>query len=165
MTLLLNCRLQTVCSKGEENMGLQWGKKQLALLTMSLVAFTAGSVATRLLLPGAVVAENSRVFELRIYHAMPGKLPVMESRFRDTTSKILARHNLNVVGYWTTEDAKDNSFVFLLAHESRQEANKNWEAFRQDPAFQEVVKSEGIEKTLEKADIMWLRPTDFSPMK
>ena len=74
--------------------------KQLAILTMSLVVLTAGGfVATRLLQPGAVMADNNRVFELRIYHAVPGKLPVMESRFRDKTSKILARHNLQVVGY------------------------------------------------------------------
>jgi hypothetical protein len=69
------------------------------------------------------------------------------------------------VGYWTTEDVKDDSFVFLLAHESGQEAKKNWEAFRQDPEFQEVIKLEETEKTLERADIIWLRPTEFSPMR
>ena len=111
------------------------------------------------------MADNDRVFELRIYHAVPGKLPVMESRFRDKTSRILARHNLRVVGYWVAEDAKDNSFVFLFAHASREEAKKNWEAFRLDPDFQEVAKSEQAEQTLEKADVVWLRPTDFSPMK
>jgi hypothetical protein len=146
-------------------MGLHYWRKQLAVLTMSLVVLTAAGVATSMLQPSAVMADNNRVFELRIYHAVPGRLSVMESRFRDKTSKILARHNLNVVGYWTTEDAKDDSFVFLFAHESRQEANKNWEAFRHDPEFQEVVKSEETEKTLEKADIIWLRPTDFSPMR
>jgi hypothetical protein len=146
-------------------MGLLSGTKQLAVLTMSLAVLIAVGVATRLLQPGAVMANNNRVFELRIYHAVPGKLPVMESRFRDVTSKILTRHSLKVVGYWTTEDAKDDSFVFLLAHESRQEAKKNWEAFRQDPEFQEVIKSEETEKTLERADIIWLRPTEFSPMR
>jgi hypothetical protein len=140
--------------------------KQLAVLTMSLVVLTAGGfVVTRMLRPLAVMADSNRVFELRIYHAVPGKLPVMQSRFRDQTSKIPARHNLNVVGYWTTEDAKDNSFVFLFAHASRKEADKNWEAFLHDPEFQEVIKSEETEKTLEKADILWLLPTDFSPMR
>jgi NIPSNAP len=140
--------------------------KQLALRTVSLVALTtSGFVATSMLRPLVVMADSNRVFELRIYHAVSGKLPVMESRFRDQTSKILARHHLNVVGYWTSEDAKDNSFVFLFAHESRDQANKNWEAFRHDPEFLEVIKSEETEKTLEKADIIWLRPTDFSPMR
>ena len=133
----------------------------IALFTFGAAAF----VSISLVRPRAVMADNDRVFELRIYHAVSGKLPVMESRFRDKTSKILVRHNLNVVGYWVAEDAPDNSFVFLFSHESREAAKKNWEAFRLDPEFQEVAKSEQAEKTLEKADIIWLRPTDFSPMK
>lgn len=112
----------------------------------------------------AASPEGKRVFELRIYHAVPGKLPVMEARFREKTSKILARHNLHVLAYWVTEDPAENTFVFLLAHASREEARKDWDAFRLDPEFQEVAKSEQAEKTLEKADILWLRPTDFSPM-
>jgi hypothetical protein len=140
--------------------------RSFVLWTVGFFAFAAaGFVSSRLLRPDPAMADNDRVFELRIYHAVPGKLPAMESRFRDKTSKILARHNLNVVGYWATEDPQDNSFVFLLAHQSREEANKNWQAFRLDPEFQAVAKSEQAEKTLEKADILWLRPTDFSPMK
>ena len=138
----------------------------LVVFTICMLAYVAlGFVTSRLAQPPAVMAENDRVFELRVYHAVPGKLPVMESRFRDRTSKILARHNLNVIGYWVTEDEKDNLFVFLFAHRSREEADKNWAAFRADPEFQEVVKAEQSEKTLEKADIIWLRATDFSPLK
>ena len=138
----------------------------LRALSIGLVALVAGGlVGARLVLASKVEADRNRVFELRIYHAVPGKLPVMESRFRDTTSKILARHHLNVVGYWVTEDATDNSFVFLIAHESREEAKRNWEAFRLDPEFQEIVKTEQAEKTLERIDTLFLRATDFSPMK
>jgi hypothetical protein len=133
---------------------------------IALASLALGAViSNRLTHASEVRAAGDRVFELRIYHAVPGKLPVMESRFREKTSKILARHNLNVVGYWVTDEAPDNSFVFLFSHESRDAAKKNWEAFRLDPEFQEVAKSEQGEKTLEKADIIWLRPTDFSPMK
>jgi NIPSNAP len=133
---------------------------------IGLVSFAAGSLVTvRLAQLQQVKADSNRVFELRVYHAVPGKLPVMESRFRDKTSKILARHNLNVVGYWVTEDGSDNSFIFLLAHESRDEAKKNWDAMRVDPEFQEIVKSEQAEKTLERADVTYLRPTDFSALK
>jgi hypothetical protein len=128
-------------------------------------SLTTGSLlARRLTKMPAASADSNRVFELRIYHTVPGKLLVMEARFRERTSKILARHNLHVMGYWVTEDPAENTFVFLLAHASREEAKKNWDAFRLDPEFQEVAKSEQAEKTLEKADILWLRPTDFSPV-
>jgi len=143
-----------------------WRLDRLKALSIGLVALVVGGLMGAHLVPGSKVnADSNRVFELRIYHAVPGKLPLMESRFRDTTSKILARHRLNVVGYWVTEDAPDNSFVFLFAHESREEAKRNWEAFRLDPEFQEIVKAEQAEKTLERADTLFLRATDFSPMR
>jgi hypothetical protein len=107
------------------------------------------------------------MFELRVYHDLPGKLPVMEARFREKTSKILAKHNLNVVGYWVTTDAStsENSFIFMLAQGSREEAKKNWAAVFSDPEFKEIEKAEQSEKTLEKAEVTYMRPTDFSPMK
>jgi len=91
----------------------------------------------------------------------------MEARFRDKTSNILARHGLNVLGYWETTDrsASDNLFVFLLAHQSHDEAKTNWQAVIADPEFREVEKAEQSEKTLEKAEVFYLRPTDFSAMK
>ena len=133
-----------------------------------LISFAAGSLVTvRLAHVSRVKADSDRVFELRIYHALPGKVPALESRFRDTTSKLLAKHDLNVVGYWVPEDpaALDNTFIFMLAHASRAEAKKNWEAFAADPGFQAVVKAEQAEKTVEKVDVTYMRPADFSPMK
>jgi len=143
-----------------------WSLDRLAALNIGLVVLLVGGIiGARSVLASKTKADNNRVFELRIYHAVSGKLLVMESRFRDTTSKILTRHHLNVVGYWVTVDATDSSFVFLFAHESREEAKRNWEAFRLDPEFQEIMKAEQAEKTLEKADILFLRATDFSPMR
>ena len=46
-----------------------------------------------------VRADSNRVFELRVYHTVPGTVPELESRFRNTTSKLLAKHDLRVVGY------------------------------------------------------------------
>ena len=83
-------------------------------------------------------ADSNRVFELRIYHTVPGKLPALESRFRDIYSKLLAKHDLQVVGYWVPEGAVDwdNTFVYLVAHSSREEAKKNWDAMLDDPEVQ-----------------------------
>ncbi len=136
---------------------------------MALLSFTAGSLITAGLAHiDQVRADSNRVFELRIYHALPGKLPAMELRFRDTTSKLLVKHDLNVIGYWIPDSkslAWDNTFVFLLAHSSREEAEKNWSEMAADPAFQEVIKSEQEERLLDKADTTYMRPTDFSLMK
>lgn len=135
---------------------------------IAVLAFAAGwfvnNVAAR---SGRVSADSDRLFELRIYHDLPGKLPVMERRFRERTSKILVKHNLNVVGYWVTTgpSASENAFIFLLAHQSQEDAKKNWTALIQDLEFQEIEKAEHTERTLEKAEVLYMRSTDFSAMK
>jgi hypothetical protein len=138
------------------------------LCAIALLFFTAGSVmAARLAQTGHVRADSNRVFELRIYHAVPGKLPALESRFREVYSKLLAKHDLQVVGYWVPEGAADwdNTFVYLVAHSNREEAKKNWDAMLADPEVQQAIKSEEADKLVEKIDRMYMRSTDFSPMK
>jgi hypothetical protein len=146
-----------------------WKLKGRTVCVIALVSFAAGSLITaRLMHVNQVRADSNRVFELRVYHAVPGKLPAMESRFRDTTSKLLVKHDLNVIGYWIPDSkspAWDNTFVFLLAHSSQEEAAKNWQEMAADPVFQEIIKSEQKERLLDKADKTYMQPTDFSPMK
>jgi hypothetical protein len=143
--------------------------KRWSVCGIALISFGAGSViAARLAHLNQVRADSDRVSELRVYHAVPGKLPALESRFRDTASKLLAKHDLKAIGYWVPEDApapSDNTFTYILAHPSREEAKRNWEAMFADPAFQEMAKSEKADRLVEKVDVTYLHPTDFSPMK
>jgi hypothetical protein len=135
---------------------------------VALLTFAAGSlVTTGLTHMQQVRADNHRVFELRMYHCLPGKEPALESRFREHTASLLAKHNLKVVGYWVPEGASawQDTFVFMLAHDSREEAKKNWEAFEADPAFQELLQAEKANKLVEEVEVTYMRPTDFSPMK
>ncbi len=135
---------------------------------IALVSFAAGFFIAACVthLNQARADNNTRVYELRVYHAVPGKVPALESRFRDA-SKLLAQHDLQVVGYWVSDDhrAFDNSFIWIVAHHSREEAKKNWDAFHADPAFQEYVKSEKADKLIEKVDATFMHPTDFSQLR
>jgi len=145
-----------------------WKLNRWTVCGIALASFAAGSLITaRLAHITQVRADSNRVFELRVYHAVPGKLSALESRFRDTASKLLAKHDLKAVGYWVPEDAVawDNTFIYILAHPSREEAKKNWDAMMADPEFQEVIKSEQANKLVEKIDSTYMRPTDFSPAK
>ena len=135
---------------------------------IALLSFAAGSLITAHLAHiNQVRADSNRVFELRVYQSLPGKLSALESRFRDTASKLLAKHDLKAVGYWVPEDApaRDNTFIYILAHPSREEAKKNWAAMFADPEFQEMAKSEQADKLVEKVDVTYMHPTNFSPMK
>jgi hypothetical protein len=148
-----------------------WRFRGLTVCVAALVSFAAGSLLTvRLMHQEQVRADSNRVFELMIYHTVPGKVPALESIFRDV-SKLQAKHDLNVVGYWVPNDdpAWANTFIYLVAHPSRDEAERNWHALHADPAFPEYRKpaAELIEKAGEgyRVDEVYMRPTDFSAMK
>ena len=142
--------------------------KRWRIWAIALLSFAAGSlIATRLAHVGQARADSNHVFELRIYHTLPGKVPALESQFRDTTSKLLAKHDLKVAGYWVPQGTSDwdNTFIFLVVHSGPEEAKKNWDAMRGDPEFQAMIKSEQANKLVEKIDRTYMRPTDFSPMQ
>ena len=138
---------------------------------IALASFAAGCLLTgRLTNSQEVRAGNNRVFELLIYHAVPGKGPALESLFRDA-SKVMARHGIDVVGYWVPNEdpAWSDTFVYLVAHPSRDEASKNWHALHIDPEFGPYIESAKpfIQKPDEKykVDEVYMRAADFSAMR
>jgi NIPSNAP len=134
--------------------------KGAALCGMALVSFATGFLTNR------AMADSSRLFQLLVYHAPPGKVPQLESRFRDA-SKLFAKHHLEVVGYWVPEGQRawDDTFIYVVAHPSREEAKKHWDAMHADPAFQKYVQAEQSEKLIDKVDSTYMRPADFSPLR
>src|ERR1700733_1876300 len=106
------------------------------------------------------------VFELRVYHATPGKLGDLESRFREHTIKIFDRHGMRSVAYWIPldEPEKSNTLIYILQHPSREAAAANWKSFQDDPEWKSVHdKSEMNGKLVDKVDSTFLALTDFSP--
>lgn len=143
-------------------------RNAVAFLGIALVSFAAGSLVTaRMINVAQVRADSNRIFELRVYHAVPGKVPKLETRFRDKVTPLFAKHDLQAVGFWVPTDApaSDNTFIYILAHSSREDAKRNWAAMFADPAFAEVMKDEQAEKLVEGVDATYMSPTDFSPMK
>jgi NIPSNAP protein len=135
------------------------------------------SLPAATLLPGSLWAalqqENSNakpastvVYELRVYHAAPGKLGELLARFRDHTIKIFDRHGIKSIAYWTPVDEpqKSNTLVYILQHPSREAATANWNSFREDPEWKSVKeKSEANGNLVEKVDSTYLVLADFSP--
>lgn len=106
------------------------------------------------------------VYELRVYHAAPGKLGELLSRFREHTIKIFDRHGMKSVAYWTPldEPEKSNTLIYILQHPSREAAAANWKSFQDDPEWKSVhEKSEANGKLVEKVDSTFMALTDFSP--
>lgn len=106
------------------------------------------------------------VYELRVYHAAPGKLADLLTRFREHTVKIFDRHGMKSVAYWTPVDEPDKSniLIYILYHPSREAAAANWKSFQDDAEWKSVHdKSEVNGKLVDKVDSTYLTLTDFSP--
>jgi len=149
----------------------RWSFRGFTLLGTAVFSFVAGALFTvRLTHLKEVRADSDRVFELMIYHTVPGKEPALESIFRDV-AKQQAKHNLNAVGYWVPNDdpAWKDTFVYLVIHPSRKAAEANWQALHVDPEFLPYRKA--AEPLIRKVngdydvDEVYMRPTDFSAMK
>jgi len=145
--------------------------KRWSVLGVALLSFAAGClISARFLQPTKVRADNSRTFQLMVYHAKPGKVAELESVFRDV-AKLQAQHNLNVVGYWVpnNDSAWKDTFMYLVAHTNREKVKKNWGALHSDPAFLPYRKAPSplIEQVdgVYRVEEVFMRPSDYSAMK
>jgi hypothetical protein len=156
-----------------KGMGSLWSgsEKRSTLLIVCLASFISGSLfSMHLANLHEVHADENRVFELMIYHTLPGKVPALESIFRDV-SKQQAQYNLKVLGYWVPNDdpAWKNTFVYVVVHPSREAAEANWRALHADPSF--LPYRRAAEPLIEKVngrfhvDEVYMRPSEFSPIK
>lgn len=113
-------------------------------------------------------AQNEKVFELRTYTATPGNLDNLHARFRNHTTRIFRKHGMEVVGYWspTSEEEREDTLVYLLAHDSQDAANASWQAFIGDPEWSEVAEESNRNgQILGGIERKYMVATDYSPMK
>lgn len=142
-------------------------KRRTLLQALPAATFLPASVWAAAQQDNASPAQASAgVYELRVYHALPGKLGDLLARFRDHTTKLFERHGIKNVAYWTPldEPEKSNTLVYILQHPSREAATTNWKSFQDDAEWKSVRdKSEANGKLVEKIDSTFLVLTDFSP--
>ena len=105
---------------------------------------------------------NPSIFELRTTTVANGKLPDLQARHRQHTSRLQLKHGIHPRGNWFAYDKpeSENTMVTLLRHTNRTQADLNWKAIEADPEWK---KSRGNLNT--KTDRLYLKPMDFSPMR
>ena len=113
--------------------------------------------------------KNERFFEMRTYVAAEGKFDALNARFRDHTNKLFVKHGMEIVGYWVPTDEKKgakDTLIYILAYPSKEAREQSWKAFFADPAWNEALKASEVNgKLTKKVESVYLRPTDYSPMK
>lgn len=106
-----------------------------------------------------------RVFELRTYHTLPGKLPDLLARFRDHTVKLFKKHGMTNLNYWVPDEV-DNQLIYMLAHDNEAAGKKSFDEFRIDPKWVKARDdSERAGKIVEKVESIYMKATDFSPIR
>jgi hypothetical protein len=138
---------------------------RIVLGTVAVLAVCLGAFGTGVSV-GQEKKMNTRVYELRTYTTLPGRLPALNKRFAEHTLKLFEKHGMRNDMYWIpTDDArKDNTLIYVISHESQEAAEKNWKAFQADPDWIKVRDaSEADGKILAKApERVFMRLTDYS---
>jgi hypothetical protein len=107
------------------------------------------------------------IYELRIYRAVPGRLPELVARFQNQTLRLWEKHGIRQAGFWTTLVGESNQqLTYMLAWESLAEREKRWTAFVIDPEWHAVVaETEKNGQIVENIGNEFLVPTAFSSVK
>jgi len=109
-------------------------------------------------------APDTRVFELRTYHANPGKLDALNTRFRDHTVALFEKHGMTNVGYWVPKEEGNEVLIYLMAYPNREAREQAWKAFLNDPDWKAAkAESEEDGKLVAKVESQFLQPTAYSP--
>jgi hypothetical protein len=127
------------------------------------------SAAFAMISSSALMAADEKpappLYELRTYHATPGKLDALHARFREHTMKLFEKHGMTNVGYWVPLENPDSLLIYLLSYPDKAARETAWEKFLADPdwkAAQAASEAEG--PIVSKIESRFLTPTDFSPV-
>ena len=79
------------------------------------------------------------LYELRVYHATPGRLPDLLKRFELTTVRLFEKHGIRQLGFWTVAIGEASSdLIYILQWESLTERDQRLAAFQSDPEWIEA---------------------------
>ena len=110
---------------------------------------------------------RAALYELRVYHAEPGKLDALNARFREHTLKLFEKHGMRNVAYWVeqpTAESPDGKVIYVLAFPSREAREASWASFLADPEWQEVAANSQVDgKLIARIESTLMSLADYSP--
>jgi len=107
------------------------------------------------------------LYEMRVYHCLPGRLPALLKRFETKTLAIWRKHGIRQAGFFTTVVGETNQqVVYFLAWESLAERERKWSAFMSDPEWLAVrAETEKDGQIVAHLSNQILAPTGFSSVQ
>lgn len=107
------------------------------------------------------------IYELRVYHCVPGRLPALLKRFDTITLKLWEKHGIRQAGFWTVAVGESNQdLYYMLQWESLAEREAKWDAFAADPEWLEKrAETEKDGQIVASISNSFLQPTSFSSVQ
>lgn len=107
------------------------------------------------------------IYELRVYHCVPGRLPDLNRRFDKLTLPLWQKHGIQQAGFWTTVIGGSNQdLTYMLKWESLDDRARRFAAFQADPEWvagrAETEKNGQLVASITNTI---LQPTGFSSVK
>jgi hypothetical protein len=130
--------------------------------TIILYAFP---MAPRMQLPELRSAKNQRVYELRSYESATEKIFQNKVNMFNDGDEIglFKRLGFNAVFYSeVVAGSRMPNLMYMTTFENMEEREKHWKAFSDDAQWKKLTSMPLYQKNVQHADIIFLRPTDYS---
>lgn len=102
------------------------------------------------------------IYELRVYHIVPGRMEAIHKRFSETTLDLFVKHGINVLDFW--EVAEDNKLYYVVEFENREVRDAAWASFTHDPDWINCKEaSEASGKIVEKLESIFMTRVPYWP--
>lgn len=107
------------------------------------------------------------IYEYRVYHVLPGRMPDLNARFAEITLSYFKKHGIQVVGFWQTViGGPSNTLHYMLAFRDLAHREQAWASFAADSERQQAFAATEVNGPLvEYITNTILRPTPYSPMQ
>lgn len=109
----------------------------------------------------------SKIYEMRVYRCVPGRLPNLLKRFETITLEIWKKHGIKQAGFFTTAVGESNQeLTYLLEWDSMADRDTKWTAFQADPNWIAArAETEKDGQIVGNIASQFLTPTAFSSVK
>lgn len=137
-----------------------------SVLFVTLMVFTgcSGSAESESL---NAQSEENLVYELRTYTTHEGRLDALHQRFEDHTIDLFEKHGMTNIDYWvpTNPELRDNTLIYIIAHDSREAAEESWAAFSADPEWRQVYEESHADgEIVSHVESVFMERVPYSPV-
>jgi len=132
---------------------------------MENILLEAFPMATQMQLPQLKSPHKDRVYELRSYEGATEKLHASKIKMFNTGNEVGIFKNLNFNAVFYAEvlsGSRMPNLMYMTTFENMADREAHWKQFNDSPDFKKLLATSEYQHNVSKADIIFLRPTDYS---